>query len=265
MERVVENQPQAPCQDLQFRHPLPVPPQCLGRLIVQINNNHLIPNLLQTLIKHIQRRFRCHPTKPTTSPPIKPLFLLILDIHITVDFLETKVLIRVRTQGSQGRREANPNPNQTALALLLLLLIATVIVGIVTKWRRGRQLGAPELLGELVERPIVLREHLRAEPAGEPGRYNPELLPQPAELLGELGLGVGLRHRTGEAIVKDLEVSGKGEPPGRAVQEALQEPNLVGLGPDPVELERRWLRDGVALVEGGLELGGEEIRVRRGE
>lgn len=230
------------------------------------DNNH--PNLLQTFIKHFQRGFRCHPTKPTTSPPIKPLFLPILNIHITIEFLETKVLIRLRTQSRQGGREANPNSNQTALAHLLL--IATVIARIVTKRRRGRELGTPELLGELVERPIVLREHRRTEPAGEPRRDGPELIPQPAELLGELGLGVGLRHRTGEAVVEDLEVSGEGEPPGRAVQEALQESNLVGLGPDPVELERRWLRigiDGVALVEGGLELGGEEIRVRvrRGE
>jgi hypothetical protein len=62
MKRVVENQPQAPCQDLQFRRPLPAPPQCLVPWKTYCQDKQQpSDSLLQTLIEHIQRRLCSHP------------------------------------------------------------------------------------------------------------------------------------------------------------------------------------------------------------
>lgn len=67
----------------------------------------------------------------------------------------------------------------------------------------------------------------------------PELLTETAELLGELGLGVGLRHSAGESSVENVEVPRKGEALGAAIEKALEEPDLVGFGPYPMKLEGR--------------------------
>lgn len=165
-KRVVENQPQAPGKDVQLRYPLLLPPSIeiwwLGRIVsIRVkkplpNKNH--PDLLQTLIKHIQYGFGRHPTKPTTPQtvtlPSEPIFLVILNTHLAhlhisiltfiveiiilviriIEFVKVKVLVRVGTQNGKGRREANLYPDQIALALLVFLFIVTVIAGVVTEW-----------------------------------------------------------------------------------------------------------------------------------
>lgn len=83
------------------------------------------------------------------------------------------------------------------------------------------------------------RELGLAEAASEAGRDDSELFPEAAELLGELGFGVGVRDGGGEAAVEEAEVFGEGEATmGGAVEEALEEEKLVGLGPDSVVLKR---------------------------
>lgn len=101
--------------------------------------------------------------------------------------------------------------------------------------------------------------------AVEPGGDGAELLAEAAELLVELGIGVGLGGGGGggEAAVKDAEVAGEGEALGRgAVEEALEETDLVRLGPDPVEFGGRG--DGGNVMEevvvGGGGEGGTGVR-----
>jgi hypothetical protein len=145
------------------------------------------PNLLQTLIKHIQHGFCSHHTKS------KLLFFF-----------------------------------------LVIVVIIGIGIGIIEL-----ELGTPEGLGEVIEGTIVRREHRRREATGEPGGNDTELLSEPSELLGELRLGVRLRHGIGEAVEEDVEVFGEGEALGNAVSEALEEPDFVRFAPDSVEFEWR--------------------------
>lgn len=125
----------------------------------------------------------------------------------------------------------------------------------------------PEAPRQVVKRAIMQRELRSVHALGEAGRDDPELLPEAAELLGELRFGVGLRHGVGEAGVEDGQVPREGQILGGAIQEALQEPDLVGLGPYPVELEGRrggGDRVGVGIRVGGFALDGELGRGRVG-
>ena len=229
-KRVVEKQPQSASKNVQFLHPLLLPPpleiHSFGRRLIIVRQKQPPakenrPNLLQTLIKHIQHGLCPH----------------------------------------------HPHSQTTAKLLVLLLIIIIIIgIGIIRL-----DLGAPEGLGEVEESAIVRGEHGRVEAAGESGGNDAELLSEAAELLGELGFGVRLRHGIGELVEEEVEVFGEGETLGIAVEEALEESDFVGLGPYSVEFE--WRRfgggsccncggGGAFVVEWGFEFGGEEIRVR---
>lgn len=108
-------------------------------------------------------------------------------------------------------------------------------------------IGVPQLVGEIKQLPIMGRELGGMKATGNAGGDHPELLAEATELLGELGAGVGLGHGAGESGVEEVEVSGEGEAVGGAIKEALEEADLVGLGPYAVELERRRL-PGVSAV-----------------
>lgn len=86
---------------------------------------------------------------------------------------------------------------------------------------------------------VVRREAGGVEAPCDAGGHAAELVLEAAELLGELGAGVGRGHGLGEAVVEDVEVPREDEPLRAAAEEALQEAELVGLGPNPLELERR--------------------------
>lgn len=76
-------------------------------------------------------------------------------------------------------------------------------------------------------------------PLGQPSRDYPELLTETAKLLGELGLRIRLRHSAGESSVENVEVPRKREFLGRAIEKALEKPDLVGFGPYPMKLKGR--------------------------
>lgn len=126
----------------------------------------------------------------------------------------------------------------------------------------------PQPLRQIEQRAVVRGQHRPVQPPREPRRHVAELLAEAAELLVELGPGVGVRRRRlgGESGVEEVEVPGEGEVGG--VEEALEEPDLVRFRPYPVELERRLppVSAVVFAVAGGG--GGEvfefwgEIRVR---
>ena len=102
---------------------------------------------------------------------------------------------------------------------------------------------------------VVRREAGRVEAPGDARGDAAVLVLEAAELLGELGAGVGLGHGLGEAVVEDVEVAREDEALRAAAEEALQEAELVGLGPDPLELEGRLLLvgSGAASGRGGAE------------
>lgn len=100
----------------------------------------------------------------------------------------------------------------------------------------------PELLGKVEERAVVRGEMGGIEAAGEAGGDDAELLLEAAELLGKLRFGVRLGHGLGEAIEEEIEVAREGEAVSGGVEEALQEAELVGFRPDPVEFEGRGLQ-----------------------
>jgi hypothetical protein len=95
---------------------------------------------------------------------------------------------------------------------------------------------------------VVQREAGRVYASRDACGHAAELVLEAAELLRELGVGVGLGHGLGEVVVEDVEVPREDEALRAAVEEALQEAELVGLGPDALELEGRLL-----LVGGGRE------------
>lgn len=75
------------------------------------------------------------------------------------------------------------------------------------------------------------------EPSSQPRGNDPELFPESSKLFGELGLGVRLGDGAGKVGVENGEVFRERERMG--LEKALEETDLVRLGPDPVEFERR--------------------------
>lgn len=100
----------------------------------------------------------------------------------------------------------------------------------------------PEAGAEVQEVPIVRGEAVGILATCDTRGHDPELLAEAAELLGELGAGVGLRHGVGEAVVEDVEIAGEDEALRPAPEKALEEPDLVGLRPDSMEFEGRGLQ-----------------------
>ena len=97
-KRVVENQPQSASENVQFRHPLILPPPLevhsfRRRLIIvrqkQPPANENCPNLLQTLIKHIQHGL-CphHPHFQTTAKLLILLLIIIIIVGIGIERLD---------------------------------------------------------------------------------------------------------------------------------------------------------------------------------
>jgi hypothetical protein len=112
---------------------------------------------------------------------------------------------------------------------------------------------------------VVRREAGRVYASRDARGYAAELVLEAAELLRELSAGVGLGHGLREAVVEDIEVAREDEALRAAAEEALQEAELVGLGPDALELEGRLLLVGSAAAAGRAErVGGGRGRRGRG-
>jgi hypothetical protein len=108
---------------------------------------------------------------------------------------------------------------------------------------------------------VVRREAGRVYASRDARGYAAELVLEAAELLRELSAGVGLGHGLREAVVEDIEVAREDEALRAAAEEALQEAELVGLGPDALELEGRLLLVGSAAARRGR---AERVRGGRG-
>jgi hypothetical protein len=120
---------------------------------------------------------------------------------------------------------------------------------------------APPQPGAEVEHAAVVRREAGRVYASRNARgHAAELVLEAAELLRELGAGVGLGHGLGEAVVEDVEVVREDAALRAAAEEALQEAELVRLGPDALELEGRLLLVGSAASAGR----GHAERVRGG-
>ncbi|KAK8631173.1 hypothetical protein V6N13_079934 [Hibiscus sabdariffa] len=126
---------------------------------------------------------------------------------------------------------------------------------VVTERGSGSELGIPKPSGKIKQGSIMKRERRRVQASSQPGGDDPELFPKPSKLFGELGVG----ERMGDGVRKGGIEKGEvfGEREGRASEEGLEETDLVGLGPDPLEFERRGLGFGVEIEERGFTLDGE--------
>ncbi|KAK8573235.1 hypothetical protein V6N13_100043 [Hibiscus sabdariffa] len=126
---------------------------------------------------------------------------------------------------------------------------------VVTERGSGSKLGIPEPSGKIKESSIMRGERRRVQASSEPRGDDPELLPKPSKLFGELGVGVRMGDGARKGGIEKREVFGERE--GRASEEGLEETDLVGLGPDSLEFERRGLGIGLEMEERGFALDGE--------